>query len=89
MIKIACDLTTVKCTKDARMMAAEVCFACKKKFTKMLKPQVQAVVTPSCFRGGVRMGFLFYSAELPSLKTLYSQIIKIPGLLFTHEMTEK
>ena len=32
MIKIACDLTTVKCTKDA----------------KMLKPRVQAVVTASC-----------------------------------------
>ena len=48
MLKIACDLTTVKCTKDARRWLQKFALPATK-LRKMLKPRVQAVVTAFCY----------------------------------------
>ena len=48
MIKIGCDLTTVKYTKDVRRWLQKFALP-EQNFTKMLKPQVHAVVTASYY----------------------------------------
>ena len=49
MIKIACDLTTVKCTKVREDDCRNLLYL-QQNFAKMLKPRVQAVVITSCFQ---------------------------------------